>query len=220
LEGALDWRAGTGMTDAEFRSALRLRLGLPCGRTGICACGAAMDADGDHALSCWAPNGRAWRHSAINTALQRAFARAGVLAFLEPRGLVERSDRRPDGVADAPWLEERRLAWDATCVHPAAASNLVNATAAAAGAARAAETAKRTKYSAIVPDCVFTPVGIETFGRFGPGALRLVRRLGRCVARSTSDPRASFDLCRRLSVAVQRGNARCLGWSAEGARSP
>ena len=40
--------------------------------------------------------------------LQRERSRA----FLEPRESVEGRDLRPDGVADAPWLDGRRLAWD------------------------------------------------------------------------------------------------------------
>ena len=46
----------------------------------------------------------------------KAFSSADVLAFLEPRKLVEGCDLRPDDVAYAPWLERWRLAWDVnTC---------------------------------------------------------------------------------------------------------
>jgi hypothetical protein len=210
LEGPSDWRASTAMTDAELRVAVRLRLGLPCPSATRCACGAPPDASGDHALTCRELGGRSWRHAALNAVVLRAFRCIGSAASLEPTGLLPDGGRRPDGVGDAPWMIGRRLAWDATCVHPTSASNLASSSAAASAAARAAESRKRAKYADISPDCVFVPVAVETYGRLGPSASRLLRRLGKAMARSSGDRRASFDLRRRFSIAVQRGNARCL----------
>ena len=50
-----------------------------------------------------------------------------------------------------------------------AASNLTNA-AAAPKALGSFESDKRAKYAAIALDCLFVPVGLETFGRLLPGA--------------------------------------------------
>ena len=57
--------------------------------------------------------GPAWRQTAVNSALQRAFSRAVQLAFTRSG---KDSVRRPDKVADVPWIEDGRLAWDAACV--------------------------------------------------------------------------------------------------------
>lgn len=138
----------------------------------------------------------------------------GVLALLEPRCLDEGSDRRHDGIADATalWLEDRRFAWDATCVLPAAAINFVIATAFEFQAALSAEIDKRAKYAAIPNDCL----------RLGNASRRLAG-LGheRCVlhnkwADASLAPPLTRGFCstsaagRRLSFAVQMGNASYL----------
>ena len=61
----------------------------------------------------------------------------------------------PDCVADAPWLEDRRLELDAMCVHPAASINLVNATAAARKWVAVHSTVQYV-------DCVFVHVGRDS----------------------------------------------------------
>ena len=101
LEGPSNWCAGTGMTNSEFCSALRLQLGLTCGNAGVCACGAVLNAKGDHVLSCWTSDSRSWLHSAVYSTFQRAFSRARTL-FPRARGLVKRA------IGQAPWWHRRR----------------------------------------------------------------------------------------------------------------
>ena len=50
-------------------------------------------------------------------------------------------------------------------------------------------------------------MAVETLGVWGPGALELIGELGRRLAVSSHDPRATSFLKQRISIAIQRGNA-------------
>jgi len=49
-------------------------------------------------------------------------------------------------------------------------------------------------------------VGIETFGPWGKGAIKLVSEIGQKLKEVTGEKRATSFLRQRISIAVQRGN--------------
>jgi hypothetical protein len=73
--------------------------------------------------------------------------------------------------------------------------------------AEAAESRKQAKYSSLLPTFDFAPVAIETLGAWGPGAIDLIKDLGRRIATTTGENRSTFFFRQRLDIAVQRGNA-------------
>ena len=79
----------------------------------------------------------------------------------------------------------------------------------AGAAAAAAESLKRTKYAELVASgsYIFSPIAIETLGVWGPAASAICDEIGGRTSQLTGDPRATFFLKQRLSLAIQRGNA-------------
>ena len=107
------------------------------------------------------------------------------------------------------------------CILPAVANKLLNSTVAASGG-RAGLRLKSSQSSRhlfralrFVPVC-FCYRAAQDCWPVWAGALRLVHPAHN-IARSTFDQRATFDISRRLSAVVQRGNARLLEWSGDGA---
>ena len=74
-------------------------------------------------------------------------------------------------------------------------------------AANAAETVKWTKYQSLTDRYQFEAVAIETAGSYSEGTKNIVRDIGRRLTEAAGDQRESFWFTRRLSLAVQRGNA-------------
>ena len=70
-----------------------------------------------------------------------------------------------------------------------------------------AETAKLTKYRNLSADYEVIPIGVETFGSWGPNRLRLIREIGKKIAQETGEPRSTSFLLQAISMAIQRGNA-------------
>ena len=52
------------------------------------------------------------------------------------------------------------------------------------------------------------PIAIETFGSWGQHGWELVEWVGSKIAQSTGELRATTFLRQRISIAIQRGNAR------------
>ena len=86
-------------------------------------------------------------------------------------------------------------------------SYLAKTAANAGSAATEAENKKRAKYSHLEDQFLFTPVGFETLGSWGPEALRLINKIGSLVADQSGEPRATSFLKQRISLAIQIGNA-------------
>ena len=57
---------------------------------------------------------------------------------------------------------------------------------------------------------MFTPLGFETVGHWGPSTVSFVQELGRLLAQETGEPRSTAFFRQRLSVAIQRGNAAAV----------
>ena len=114
--------------DSDFRSMVRLWLGLPllpCGdQVARCpACGEALDPFGDHLLSCH-KNGITHRHNLLRDAWAEVLGRAGIPHAREvmiPAGLGRSSTfarERPADILLIGWDRGRDVAIDFTVCHP------------------------------------------------------------------------------------------------------
>ena len=142
-----------------------------------------------------------------STLLSIDLSSIGRPSILEPCGMTRQDGRRPDGVTLFPWKQGKPLVWDVTCVSTLARSNLQHSTISPGGAAAQAEVNKRVKYSDLADSYMFTPLGFETIGDWGPSTLQFVRELGTLLTEATGERRSTSFLKQRLSIAIQRGNA-------------
>ena len=135
----------------------------------------------------------------------RALRSAGLPTRLEPLGLCRgTNNKRPDGETLVPWQSGQPLAFDVTCIDSFAPSRQ-HCQPGVALVKKEAE--KRAKY-ADLRGHLFSPVAVETLGRWGPQSFAFLKELGRRLNSVSGESRSSFFLRHRLSVAVTRGN--CL----------
>ena len=198
---------GLKLSDEQMRICVALRLGSRICEPHQCICGAAVNDNGIHGLSCRRNGGRAARHAEANDIIHRALVSAGIPAIKEPQGISRHDGKRPDGATLMPWKRGRPLLWDFTCTDPQADSNIRFALQGRGKMAAVAEERKCAKYSHLQQDYIFAPVGAETLGAWGPEAFQLVKELGRRISQATGEPRSCQYLFQRLSIAIQRGNA-------------
>lgn len=211
---------GTLLDDDSLRVAVALRLGCPICEPHTCICGAKVEANGLHGLSCTRCAGRRPRHHAINEIIRRALVSAEVPCVLEPPGLSRTDGKRPDGLTLIPWQRGRCLIWDATCVCTFAACHLATTEKGAGGAAEAAARGKRAKYSALESMYDFVPFAVETSGPWGAEAKKLIADIGQRLRERGGDTRSGYFLVQRISLAIQRGNsASIMGTFGQGALS-
>ena len=74
----------------------------------------------------------------------------------------------------------------------------------------AEEKKKKKKYTSLSPGLSFTPIAVETLGRWDAEGARFIADIAHRLTDATGDPKAPNFLWQRLSIAVQRGNATCL----------
>ena len=102
------------------------------------------------------------------------------------------------------------MIWDFTCVDTLAASYVDRTSKKPCEAANLAEIRKRAKYQNLETNYIFYPVGIETFGAWGPSATKLIDEIGKKLFEVTREVKSTSYLKERISVAIQRGNAAAL----------
>ena len=175
-----------------------------------CRCGAMMDKQGHHGLSCRENKGRYSRHADLKDVLNRTLATGGVLSRLEPVGLTPNDERRPDGLTLSAFTHGKSLCWDATCADTFCSTALSKTAISAGAAAAEAEERKRNHYQDISETYRFEPVAIETTGAIGPSTGRFLSELGRKIVSKTGERRASEWMYQRISVAIMRGNAASI----------
>jgi hypothetical protein len=56
----------------------------------------------------------------------------------------------------------------------------------------------------------FLPVGIETYGAYGPQAIKLIKQISKKIQEATGEKLSSFYLKQSISMAIQKGNAVCV----------
>ena len=105
-----------------------------------------VNQQGTHGLSCNRNTGRHSRHSEANDVIARSFSSAGIPSIREPRGIIRRDGKHPDGLSLIPWYQERQLLWDFSCSDTLAESYLPH-TSINAGAAASISERKKGEYT-------------------------------------------------------------------------
>ena len=219
--------AGVHMTDWQWTSACRWRLGLMfSGRLGTCCnqrrdgtcCQHPLDREGDHAADCPCGPLRNQRHDELSEVYADILEEAGGIARREV--YVEELSGAREAVLDV-WAygipELPDLLLDVTVRHPRAARYRPAAEKTAASAASKAEAEKRDRYPPAGGRQVW-PVAHETWGRLGPAAEQLLQlcasaaarrahRRGRVSGGELRRWRARLDGCLQRAVAMQQAAA-------------
>ena len=163
-----------------------------------------MDSRGLHGLSCKYSAGRFPRNSAMNDVIERVLDLPSVL---EPPGLDRGDGSRPDGIAVFPFIGDRSLVWDCTCVDIFAGVDLNRSAIEAGTAANGAKDRKRRKHAALAEGHQFEPIVVETMRVNGESAAVILRATGRRLVEATGESREVNWFRQNLAIAIQRGNA-------------
>ena len=142
------------------------------------------------------------RHEECKKLLKVGLDRAQVAATLEPLGLDENNELRPDGTSLFPWSMGKCMLFDFTC-HDTLCQSSIQQT---SQAAEKAERDERTKYRIFDTDFIVIPVAAETLGSWGPEGLTFVEEIGARITTITGDKRETSHLFQSLGIAIQRGN--------------
>ena len=194
-----------------MRISVCFRLGIKIYEKHPCKCGEAVDELGHHPFSCKRNYGKTIRHNLVNNILNKSLTAAGIQNRLEPSYLSSTNGLRPDGITLLPFHRGRALVWDVTLPHPLTTTHLKNFT--PAETARVAEAQKNTKYEEFRRSYHFMPVAIETTGGYGPQATQLIKSISKSLIDKTGDVRAGTFFRQRISLGVQRGNAKTILFS-------
>ena len=87
----------------DIRVAIGLQLGTALCQPHIYPCGAIVEEDGLHALSCKLGNDKLVRHSTLNDLIAHVLLRADIPCVKVPPGLSRKDGKRPDGLSLIPW---------------------------------------------------------------------------------------------------------------------
>ena len=198
---------GTKLDNTSIRIVIGLRLGANIVEEHKCICGALVDHNGTHGLSCRRSNGRFPCHPAANETIRCALVSGGVSSILEKVGVCQEDAKWPDGMTLIPWEDVRPLLWDFTSCNTLAQSHRARAERGPGVVANFAEDQKCRKYTSLTPSYIFTPVCIESLGAWGDNAKAFIRKIGRRVKEVSGEPRSISFLIQRFALDVQRGNA-------------
>ena len=80
----------------------------------------------------------------------------------------------------------------------------------AGSAAAGREDKKVDKYSNLSEFYHFVPVGVETYGAYGPQGIKLVKQISKKIQDATGEKLSTFYLFQIISMAIQKGNAQCV----------
>ena len=142
---------GTKLDDTSIRIAIGLCLDTNIVEEHKCICGALVEHNGTHGLSCKRSGGRISRHQAANETIRRALASGGVPSVLKPVGVCREDAKRPDGMTLIPWEDGCPLLWDFTSCNTLAQSHRARAERGPGEVANYAEEQKRSKYASLIP---------------------------------------------------------------------
>ena len=162
-------------------------------------------------MKCIHAIGRKTKHEVVNKLLKLGLYQAKCPSTLEPIGLSRKGDRkRPDGLTYTTWKNGKCLIWDFTCADTLCKSYVKKASKEVGSAAAGREEKKVEKYSNLSDHFHFVPIGIETYGAYGPQGLKLVKQIGKKIQDATGEKLSTFYLFQRISIAIQRGNSQCV----------
>ena len=69
---------------------------------------------------------------------------------------------------------------------------------------------KKLKYKSLAQDYHFTPIAIGTYGAWGTESHKIIKEIGQNLIETTGGEKSTFYLTKRISIALQRGNAACI----------
>ena len=210
------------MPESLFRLALAFHLGqIPrgLGIPALCVCGKTLDRDScmDHFMVCRKlRGGQILRHDCVVRELARCAVDSGADVQVEPRRVLNYTRSRVDVIAT--WFDRSELL-DVRISHPCAPTYVVRAAAEPGYTARVGEAAKEGKevYQVMAQGLGgrFSPFVLESHGRFGPAAWKVLCAMAERAADISPFPREDeryfrYEFARRVSLALQRGNALLL----------
>ena len=88
---------GFRLEKEDIRVAVGLSLGVALCQAHQCPCGALVEVNGLHGLSCILGSGKHSRHASINDIIYRACCRADIPDVKEPTGFTKINGKRSDG---------------------------------------------------------------------------------------------------------------------------
>ena len=154
------------------------------------------------------------RHDLLVLAWCRILRRAGFACSVEPalhRLLCEGARMRQLGArGDVMAVLQAVMALDVSVIHPAAPSHARRASCVDGAAATERDDFKRRKYAGNGCAEAFIPLSVETYGRLGKPAIRLVRTLAAAASVGGLLSRSAFCAAAytELSVALVKGQER------------
>jgi len=190
LQAVPSHQLGLFLDNDSARIAVALRLGNKVCKAHACVCGAIVESNGHHALSCSLSKVKYSKHSEINKVFSTAFRTAGFPNKLEPQGLSRHDGKRPDGLTSYPWSHGKSLVWDVTVVDTVAPSYLKWSSVLSGSVADNAEREKHNNYIDLKTQYIFTPLAFESFGSVGPETTVFLKKLGKLMARNSGEPRS------------------------------
>ena len=152
-------------------------------------CGALVEVNGLHSLSCKLGSGKHLRYASINDIIYRACCRADIPTVKEPTGLTRTDGKRPNGSTLIPWSAEKCVLWDVTIADTMAPSYAAISSASARLVAEESSARKLVKYSELAISHIFVPIAMESFGPICAETLTFLSKLGRRISVVTGDMR-------------------------------
>ena len=217
--GALPVCRAQTLSDVQFRSAARLRLGLPQGPTNAvdvrCDCGDHVKkTDIDHGLTCQKRSGtKTMRHNILQGVWRRIARRAGVATslepVLEPLAGGQGNNKKPWSRGDIIWTMEEITIGDVSVIHPAAATYVAGAAKKEGSAAQVRDDQKTRRYKqSDMAGYMFKPLTVESYGRMGKPAMDVLNEFANAAASNGRVDKATFvqNALRELSAALCKGN--------------
>ena len=136
---------GTRLDDETLRISVAVRVGLNVCFAHQCRCGATVQPDGLHPLSCRFRAGRFPKHFAINSIIKDHLTPQAFTPFSNRSASIDATaEDQLSGVF--PFKGDKALAWYATCTESLSTSNLYSTNLNPGSASRAAEDLKRRTY--------------------------------------------------------------------------
>ena len=147
-----------------------------------------VESNGRHSLKCKNAIGRKVRHKEVNKLLKCGLDQAKFHSTLEPIGLSRKGDkRRQDGLTFPTWKNGKCLIWDFTCADTLCKLYVKKAVKEAGSAAAGREDKKVDKYSNLSHHYLFVPMGIETYGAYGPQGIKLFKQISKKIQDATGE---------------------------------
>ena len=102
------------------------------------------------------------------------------------------------------------MGWECFATYGSNKTYVKNSAKAAGKAAEIREGIKIKTYENLSDLYHFEPVCAETFGSWGSRGLNLIKMIGNKMKEATGEPRSTFYLFQKISMAIQRGNSQCI----------